>query len=53
MTIQEIEERKKELAGKIQDTKSMEELEELRSEVDELNNAIPDEEEKPVEIEIQ
>ena len=49
MTIQEIEERKKELAGKIQDTKSMEELEELRSEVDELNNAIPDEEEKPIE----
>ena len=50
MTIQEIEERKKELAGKIQDTKTMEELEELRSQVDEINNAIPDDEdEKPVE----
>ena len=46
MTIQEIEERKKELAGLIQDAKSMEELEELRKQVDEINNEIPEEEEK-------
>lgn len=49
MTLQEIEERKKELAGKIQDTTSLEELEELRKQVEEINNVVPeDEEEKPV-----
>ena len=48
MTLQEIEERKKELAGKIQDTTSLEELEELRSAVDELNKEVPEDEEKPV-----
>ena len=46
MTLAEIEERKKELAGKIQDAKSIEELEELRNSVDALNNEIPDDEEK-------
>lgn len=49
MTLQEIEERKKELAGKIQDAKSVEELEELRSEVDEINAEVPEEETPPEE----
>ena len=47
MTIQEIEERKKELAGKIQDAKTTEELEELRSQVDEINAEVPDQELPP------
>lgn len=46
MTLQEIEERKKELAGLIQDAKTSEELEELRNKVAEINNEVPDEEEK-------
>lgn len=49
MTAQEIEERKKELAGKIQDAASSEELEELRSQVDEINNEVPVEEQPPEE----
>lgn len=49
MTAQEIEERKKELAGKIQDATSSEELEELRSQVDEINNEVPVEEQPPEE----
>ena len=54
MTLQEIEERKKELAGKIQDTTSIEELEELRGQVEEINNVVPeDEEEKPVVEEVK
>lgn len=47
MTIQEIEERKKELAGAIQDVKTTEELEELRKQVEEVNAIVPDEEEEP------
>lgn len=50
MTLQEIEERKKELAGKIQDAKTTEELEELRAEVIAINNEIPDEDEKAEEV---
>lgn len=46
MTIQKIEERKKELAGLIQDAKTSEELEELRKQVDEINAEVPDEEPK-------
>ena len=46
MTIQEIKERKKELAGLIQDAKTSEELEELRNQVDEINAEVPDEEPK-------
>ena len=46
MTIQEIKERKKELAGLIQDAKTSEELEELRKQVDEINAEVPDEEPK-------
>ena len=42
MTIQEIEERKKELAGLIQDAKTPEELEELRAEVDKINAEVPE-----------
>lgn len=49
MTIQEIEERKKELAGAIQDAKTTEELEELRKQVEEINAIVPDEEEKEEE----
>ena len=49
MTIQEIEERKKELAGAIQDAKTTDELEELRKQVDEINAEVPDEEEKTEE----
>ena len=48
MTLHEIEERKKELAGKIQDAKTTEELEELRNQVEEINAAVP-EAEAPVE----
>ena len=51
MTIQEIEERKKELAGAIQDVKTTEELEELRKQVDEINAEVPDEEEKEPQAE--
>lgn len=50
MTIQEIEERKKELAGAIQDAKTTEELEELRKQVAEINAEVPDEEEKAEEV---
>lgn len=46
MTAQEIEERKKELAGKIQDAKTTEELEELRNQVTELNAEEPDDDKK-------
>ena len=42
MTIQEIEERKKELAGLIQDAKTPEELEELRAEVEKVNAEVPE-----------
>ena len=42
MTTQEIEERKKELAGKIQDANTSEELEELRNQVNEINAAVPE-----------
>ena len=47
MTAQEIEERKKELAGKIQDAKTTEELEELRSEVEEVNAEVPEQAQPP------
>lgn len=47
MTAQEIEERKKELAGKIQDAKTTEELEELRNEVEEVNAEAPEQELPP------
>ena len=50
MTTQEIEERKKELASKIQDAKTTEELEELRKNVEELNNEVADEEPKAEEV---
>lgn len=50
MTLQEIEERKKELAGKIQDAKTTEELEELRQAVVAINSEIPDEDEKVEEV---
>lgn len=46
MTIQEIEERKKELAGAIQDAKTSEELEELRKQVEEVRSMTPDEDPK-------
>lgn len=49
MTIQEIEERKKELAGLIQDAKTTEELEELRKQVAEINETLPEEDEAKVE----
>ena len=47
MTAQEIEERKKELASKIQDATSTEALEELRSEVEEINAEVPEQELPP------
>ncbi len=47
MTAQEIEERKKELAGKIQDANTTEELEELRNEVEEVNAEVPEQELPP------
>ena len=50
MTIQEIEERKKELAGAIQDAKTNEELEELRKQVEEVNAIVPEEEPKAEEV---
>lgn len=46
MTIQEIEERKKELLAKIDDAKTSEELTELRSEVEAIKAEVPDEEVK-------
>lgn len=49
MTIQEIEERKKELAGAIQDVKTTEELEELRKQVEEINAVVPDDDEEEKE----
>lgn len=53
MTAQEIEERKKELAGKIQDAKTTEELEELRAEVEEVNAEVPEVELPPEEPEVE
>jgi len=50
MTIQEIDERKKELAGAIQDAKTNEELEELRKQVEEVNAIVPEEEPKAEEV---
>lgn len=50
MTIQDIEERKKELAGLIQDAKTTEELEELRKQVEEVNAEVPDEEKEAEEV---
>lgn len=46
MTAQEIEERKKELADKINNAASLEEIEELRSEVEEVSKEIAEEEVK-------
>lgn len=55
MKIQEIEERKKELANLIDEAKTNEELEELRKQVEEINNVVPedDEEEKPQAEEVK
>lgn len=53
MTTQEIEERKKELAGKIQDASTIEELEELRKAVEEINSEVPDENDPPKAEEVQ
>lgn len=50
MTIQDIQERKKELAGAIQDAKTSEELEELRKQVEEVNAEVPDEEKEAEEV---
>lgn len=44
MTLQEIEERKKELEEKINDAKTVEELEEVRKAIDEINTVVPEEE---------
>lgn len=41
MTLKELEERKKELAEKISNAKSLDELNELRNQVDELNTEVP------------
>lgn len=49
MTVQEIEERKKELVAKIDEAKTSEELAELRSEVESINAEVPDEEPKAEE----
>lgn len=49
MTLQEIEERKKELKAKIDEAKTSEELQELRSEVEAINAEVPDEEPKAEE----
>lgn len=46
MTIKEIEARKKELAEKINEAKTKEELEELRKLVDEINSEVPEEDKK-------
>ena len=46
MTLKEIEERKKELSKKIAEAKNQEELEELRNEVEAINNEVPEEEEQ-------
>ena len=51
MTIQEIEARKKELEEKIDEAKSSEELEEIRKDVESINNEVPDEEPKAEEEE--
>ena len=51
MTAQEIEERKKELAGKIQDATTVEELEELRNDVEAVNAEVPEVELPPEEAE--
>lgn len=50
MTLAQIDERKKELAGKIQDAKTIDELNELRAQVDAINNEKPDEDEKVEEV---
>lgn len=49
MTVQEIEERKKELVAKIDEAKTSEKLAELRSEVESINAEVPDEEPKAEE----
>lgn len=49
MTVQEIEERKKELVPKIDEAKTSEELAELRSEVESIKAEVPDEEPKAEE----
>jgi len=46
MTLKEIEERKAELQNKINEAKTQEELEELRSQVNAINNEVPDKESK-------
>ena len=55
MTAQEIQERKKELAGKIQDAKTTEELNELREEVESINAEVPEvvPEEVPAETPVE
>ena len=50
MTLKEIEERKKELAEKISNAKSLDELNELRSQVDEINNEVPTVDEPKVDV---
>ena len=50
MTVEEIVERKKELFTKIDEAKTTEELEELRKDVEAINNEVPDEEEKAEEV---
>ena len=49
MTLKEIEERKAELLTKIAEAKNEEELKELRSEVEAINNEVPEQEEKEQE----
>lgn len=49
MTLQEIEERKKELKEKVLEAKTTEELEELRKSIEEINNEVPEEKEEPAE----
>ena len=46
MTIEEIEARKSELLGKIDEAKTTEELEELRKDIEAIKSEIPDEDEK-------
>lgn len=53
MTIQEIEERKKELAELIANAKSSEELDEVRKQVEEINNVVPEDDEKEVKEEVK
>ena len=50
MTIQEIEERKAELEEKINEAKTSEELEEIKAEIVDINNQVPDEDEKTEEV---